>query len=513
MTKIASQNKLKTGQNNGGAMAANLSKQFIPYIHYNKQVETAFIGACLLESDCFPQAKNIIKPEFFYTELYRHLYQALLEMWEHSIRPDILTLNSFIHQHWGANHPIWALVGGHPSEPNSKCSLPYDITVTTNHVVSGAHLAEWVLVLTDCYIERCLVEQSNLLTNPNRDGSVRQKLQEIRTTLDHLDEFKRQDNDILDTTTMIFQLLQHMTEVEGKDVPGIPSGFSRFDHVTGGFYRTGVFYLAARPAMGKSALMLAMILWQIQQGIPVFLISLEMKANQMMARIVSMIANIPFRKIWRNKLTKEEKKIVDTYFAALSQMPLFAADSPGVTMDDIRALYMKMKRAWHKRLQDLHGADWKKTVPENERDPIVWIDYLQLVTPEEAKNKNREQEVAKISRGLKMLAMKENIPVIALAQLSRNADGRKPKLSDLRESGSLEQDADGVMLLHRPFQMGEDKDKDGNSTEKYGELNVAKWRNGEVFIDKLHWEGSRMEFREMTDQEAAEYTFEEEDPF
>jgi replicative DNA helicase len=201
---------------------------------------------------------------------------------------------------------------------------------------------------------------------------------------------------------------------------------------------------------------------------------------QLGARLLSMASQVEFWRIFRNKGLSDEKRseLLNIFSSALGDLPIYISDKAQVTLSDIRAKVFKLINLY--------------------KCKVIYLDYLQLVTPEEGAG-TREQEVAKLSRGLKLLSMQTGIPIIVLAQLSRESEKsqvKKPKLIHLRESGSIEQDADGVMLLHRDIVSGILVDEDGNKTDNQADLIFAKWRNGETFDHKLYFKGSLMEFSE-----------------
>lgn len=273
-----------------------------------------------------------------------------------------------------------------------------------------------------------------------------------------------------------------MDNVKDKDLIGVPTGFSRIDSITGGFIGSQLIILAARPSVGKSALLNAMVLNAAENNFKVGIISLEMPTLQMAARMGSVLSEIDFFKIFRNRIYDEqERDKVYHGLEKLANLPIKITDSTGVSVSDIRAKVAQLKQ-------------------RNEID-ILFIDYLQLVDGEGGnRNYNREQEVSKMSRGLKIMAMEYNIPVVVLAQLNRESEkatDKKPKLHHLRESGGIEQDADIVMLLHRDFKSGVLFDKDGNSTENEADLILAKTRNGETPEIKIGFNPSQMKFYDL----------------
>ena len=267
-----------------------------------------------------------------------------------------------------------------------------------------------------------------------------------------------------------------------KGILGVSTSLTSLDRLNGKFRDTNLIVIGARPSVGKSAFMGRIATHAAFEGKTVGIISLEMEDKDILARSVSAESEVDFWRIDRNKFEQEEEQRNSVYktIGKLSTLPIYFSDTAQVGMTDIRAKA--------ERLKQRHGVD------------LLIIDYLQLVEPENASNRNREQEVSKISRGLKLLAMNMKIPVIILAQLNRQSaetGDKKPQLHHLRESGSIEQDADVVMFLHRDWVSGIKVDESGDSTEYQADLLVRKWRNGGPCDIKLGFHGPTMKFTEI----------------
>jgi replicative DNA helicase len=262
-------------------------------------------------------------------------------------------------------------------------------------------------------------------------------------------------------------------------VTGVTSGFQTIDNETGGWQPSDLVIVAARPGMGKTAWALSGATRAAKQGVRVLVFSLEMSASQLVQRIVSFEARIDNRRLRDGRITESDEKALLAHAEALALLPLYIDDTPAISVNDLRA------RARRHAMQ--HGLD------------VIYIDYLQLMTAnrdERSRSGNREQEIASISRGLKSIAKELNVPVIALSQLSRNVEGRaskRPQLSDIRESGAIENDADIVGFIFRP----EYYDEDDPTLHGVAEFDIAKHRNGRTGVLPMRYE---KEFTLFTDE-------------
>jgi len=310
------------------------------------------------------------------------------------------------------------------------------------------------------------------------------RTEKIIQSLKKINEIKATE----DWTTMydnVQKLNEHMLKVYDKDIIGVPIGIRRFDLITSGL-QTGLHVLAARPGIGKTALLGSAAVYQAQLGIHVGIISLEMPDLQLTGRMASNISDVDYYKIYRNKFTSEKEfSDLQAYLESLKELPIYISDKCNVDVDAIKGKAYKLKR-------------------KGKLD-ILYIDYLQLIESDGEKNTNREQQVARITRGLKLLSKELDIPIVVLAQLSREAEKNKdgPRLSNLRESGAIEQDADTVTFIHSPFHAGEETDEDGNSTEFTRKLIIAKHRNGELDEILVGYDGPKMKFYDLPNLSSA----------
>ncbi len=289
----------------------------------------------------------------------------------------------------------------------------------------------------------------------------------------------RHSEDWQDASGAAVKLMQHIDDIANQDAVGVSTGFPTLDDLNGGFRPGQLVVIGARPSVGKSALMGGMAMGAARQGKRVGIISLEMPVQEIFGRMVSSEAQMPFTILDRYGIQNEgQQTILSNTISTMATLPIYFSDAGQCTIHDIRAKAEQMKQR--------HGLD------------ILMLDYLQLVE-ETDKYRSREQGIAQISRGLKMLAMNLEIPVVALSQLNRASEQRadkRPNMADLRESGAIEQDADIVMLLHRDWRVGIYQNEWGNSTRNDADLIICKWRNGQPQDLKLHFEGETMRFSE-----------------
>lgn len=430
-----------------------------PYIHYDLELEKAIVGAISLESTAFNATVGILLPKHFHEPLNEKIYAVCKLLWEDSQQIDII---SIIH---AAKKPY----------PEILPELPYYLSVCQNKVTGSiiTKLERNCLLLRQMYIERKLL----LIKTENYEGDAIEKAMEIKQSINEMLALKS-TNDWSDSLNISLAVHQHMDAVENLEYAGVQTGFRSLDLITGG-YATGLYIIAARTSVGKSAFMGCCALNQVKAGLKVGIISLEMPVVQLGTRMASIISDVEFYKIFRNRMDDErEKEKVFEALESLANYPLYISDQPSVDANDIRAKASLLIKQ--------HGLD------------ILYVDYIQLVEGINTnKNFNREQEVSKISRSLKNTAMEFNIPIIALAQINREAEkatDKKPQLHHMRESGAIEQDSDGVLIIHRDFKSGILQDKNGNSTEHEADIIIAKWRNGELADIKIGFDGKKMKF-------------------
>lgn len=439
------------------------------HIHYDQELEKAVLGQIILERHAISRILGNIKPESFYVPFHGEIYQALEEMFRQSMPIDSLTLCSYL--------------------ANKKKILDFNgenihlfILRLTNSVCSSVHLEYHTHLLHEQWQRRRILE---LKYAALEDGGA-----------DPLADVKRLQNQLQDIVggevtkewksmeELMVDLMKHQIKMAAGEFKYITTTFKKIDDANGGFTPGELVIIAARPRVGKSSLLGKMAIGQARKGFKVGILSLEMPNIQISARLASLETGVPYMKVYRDlaKDQEEHKRFYDIISNSTVNLPLYVSDKTKVSMPEIRAKVMKLKYEC--------GID------------ILYVDYLQLIDGKaENKNYNREQEVGQLSRGLKTLARELEIPVVALAQLNRDVekrtgDKRYPVLSDLRESGSIEQDADIIMFAHRDFVSGFEQDEYGNSTANNADLIIGKWRNGVEFRMALGFEGNQMKFYE-----------------
>lgn len=443
--------------------------EFQPYVHHGRDLEKAVLGACLLEKSAFGRTYGLIDKDSFYDTGHQEVYSAMKKMYDKNLPIDILTVTEFI-------------ITKTEKKDINGTNVPYFIIELTNWVVSTAHLEYHCHLIKEMWRRRRVLE---LKFSPLKDDldprvnvhSINAELNKILDT-----EFKQ---DWYDMSELMYNLMMHQKEMaEGKKA-FITTGFKKVDEMNGGFYNGQMIVIGARPSVGKSALMGRMAIQMARAGKSVGIVSLEMNNTEIAARLASIETDISFYRIF-NTIAQDEdlhKRFYNHISKKTINLPIYLSDKTKVNVNEIRAKATKLKAT--------RGCD------------CLFIDYLQLVdTSTGNKNYNREQEVGNLSRGIKLLAFELNIPVIILCQLNREVtkrsyEHRLPKLSDLRESGSIEQDADIVMFLHRDYISGFTQTQDGTSTEKTADLVCAKWRNGQPFHLPLDFEPEKMKFSEI----------------
>lgn len=447
---------------------------YVENVHYSSELEAAIIGACLLEKTAYGRLHGIIEKEIFYYESNQVVFGKLKEMWFNNRPIDLLTV-------------IIELSQSGITELSSH-NTAYYITRLTNSVVSTAHLEYHGLLLRQMFIERELLRITSGGVSPGKDAMA--YIDELQNKFTELRQIKVGD-DFKGIDELLIKLMQHMDSVKDRELAGITTGFPTLNKITGGLMQGCMYIVAARPSVGKSAFLGKMVLNAAQAGHRVAVISLEMADNEITARISSLVTEIEFWRIYRSRLADQQQQ---EYFYQkvnddLSGLPIKISDAVGINIGDIKAKISRLKQ-------------------RNEVD-ILFIDYLTLIeTDDMPRNMNREQEVSRLSRSIKLSAKEFEIPIVVLCQLNRLSElaaDKRPKLHNLRESGSLEQDADGVVFLHRDYASGIKEAEDGHSTESEADIIIAKWRNAEITEYKIGYDGLRMKFYETDNSQNSNY--------
>ena len=441
-------------------------------IHFSGDLECAILGVCMLEKEAFARTIGLLEKENFYYSGNQIIYDALAEMYSNGVYIDLLTVYDYI-----VNTKQIKEINGE--------NIAYYISKLTNTVVSSAHLEYHGFIIKRMWMERELIRLTHGGIKLN--GDVSQQIIQLTKSIEKINSGQFQ-KEWMNTQELIFGLVKHQEEMMITKGQGLPTGINKLDQLNGGLFAGQLIVIGARPSMGKSALMGQMALSMAKKNKKVGIVSLEMNNNEIAARLASIETTTDFKQIFRNLFSDDEARV--RWYKRLNnfiKLPIFITDKTDVTA-------IKIKGKVQQLIHEVKGID------------CLFVDYLQLIGGEnEAKNRNREYEVSQISRTCKLIAKDLNIPVIILCQLNmevtkRTGKHRYPQLSDLRESGSIEQDADAVMFLHRDWMTGLAEymyDENGQSKANHADLIVRKWRNGEPNLHiELEFDAPKMMFVE-----------------
>lgn len=455
------QDKFKKKSFQGGVKSAFADHGRVP--PQAVDLEEAILGALMLEQNALTTVIDILKPEIFYKESHQIIYAAISRLFAKSEPVDILTVTNEL-----KNSGELELVGG-----------AYFITQLTNRVASTANIEYHSRIISQKFIQRELIKISSEV--------IRDAFEDTTDVFDLLDKAEqslfsvsennfRRDYDSMQTLVReAIRDIETARDHEGN-LRGIPSGFTDLDRITAGWQKSDLVILAARPGMGKTAFVLSMARnIAVDFNIPLAIFSLEMSSIQLVTRLISSETQLPADKLKKGNLENYEWEQLNAKIGKLVDAPLYIDDTPALSIFELRAKC--------RRLKAQHNIQ------------MIIIDYIQLMSAGGDNKGNREQEISSISRSLKALAKELNVPVITLSQLNRSVETRggskRPILSDLRESGAIEQDADMVMFIYRAEYYKIDQDEEGNSTQGTAELIIAKHRNGALadvkmqFIDRF----------------------------
>ncbi len=445
-----------------------------------KDLEEAVLGAIMLEKDAFDNVVEILKPECFYVEAHQRIFKSMQGLANKSQPIDILTVVEEL-----KFREELEMIGG-----------AYYVTRLTNMVVSSANIVAHARIILQKFIQRELIRISGEIIGDAYEDSTdvfdllddaESKLFEI--TNNHLRKNFDSIDSVLVKTIQRIEDMRHRNE----DITGVPSGYASLDRVTYGWQQTDLIILAARPAVGKTAFALNLArnaALSASKSTPVAFFRLEMSAGQLVQRILAAESEIWLEKIARGKLEEHEmKQLYARGIQRLSQAPIYIDDTPALNIFELRAKC--------RRLKNKHNIG------------LIIVDYLQLMSGTgENRGGNREQEISNISRNLKALSKELSVPIIALSQLSREVEKRKegnkmPQLSDLRESGAIEQDADLVMFLYRPEYYDITTNEMGENNRGETHVRIAKHRNGSLETIKLR---ALLHIQKFTEDEGTDFT-------
>ena len=417
----------------------------------------------LTDKDAIISAIEVLKPEDFYREDDKIIYEAILNLYNRAEPVDIITLKTELQ-----SMKQLEAVGG----------LEY-IAELPDKVPTTANVEQYIKIVEEKSALRALIKTANDLITLGYDQT--QEVEDILDTAEKKIFDVIQNRNQKGYTAIKDILVDSFTQLEQlynqkQHITGIPTGFADLDYITAGLHPSDLIILAARPAMGKSAFVLNVATnAAVRANVPVAIFSLEMSKEQMTNRILCSEAMVDSNKLRTGKIEDNEWTKLAEASGTLSSSQIYIDDTPGISIMEIRAKCRKLK------LEKNIG--------------LVIIDYIQLVQGSNKRNASREQEISEISRSLKILAKEINVPVIALSQLSRSVEQRpdhRPMLSDLRESGAIEQDADIVMFLYRDDYYNENSEK-----KNIEEVILAKHRSGSTGTVELAWLGNYTKFANL----------------
>lgn len=437
------------------------------------EFEEAVLGALMMDSDTISDVLGILNAKMFYVEANKHIFEAIHELYKENQPIDILTVTNQLRK-----QKMLESVGG----------ASY-LAGLTNRVSSSANIQYHARIVMEKFVVRELITNCNSIITDAYDESrdVLDVLDNAETKIFDIieDNFQRDSKKLSDVVDKAILELKNLREKD-DDLQGVPSGIRMIDEKTGGWQRSDLIILAARPGMGKTSFVLTIARnAAIDYNRPVAFFSLEMSATQLVHRLFAMESGISSEKISKGNLSNDEWDRLVYSIPNLNKPNLIIDDTPGLTIFDLRAKCRRLKK----------------------RDNIqmIIIDYLQLMSGGKGENKNgnREQEISNISRSLKALAKELDVPVIALSQLSRavenRANSKKPQLSDLRESGSIEQDADMVLFIYRPEYYKLETFEDDTPARGMAEIIFEKNRHGSPGPVRVRFEASLTKFSDPND--------------
>lgn len=438
-----------------------------------RELEEAVLGALMLEKDSYSIISDILKPDSFYDETHQIIYQAIVHLAVRQAPIDMLTVIEELRKEGNLDR-----VGG-----------PVYIAQLTEKVASAAHIEFHARIIAQKYLARELISFSSNVTQKAFDetSDVDDLMQEAESKLFEISQ-RNVKKDVTQIDPVIKEAIK-LVEIAGsrpEGLSGLQTGFDRLDKITSGWQNSDLVIIAARPAMGKTAFVLSMAKnMAVSFNYPVALFSLEMSNVQLVNRLIVNTCEIPGEKIKNGQLEPYEWEQLDFKIKELYGAPLYVDDTPSLSVFELRTKARRLVRE--------HGIK------------IIIIDYLQLMNASGMNFGSREQEVSTISRSLKGLAKELNIPIIALSQLNRGvesrtgSEGKRPQLSDLRESGAIEQDADMVCFIHRPEYYKIFEDDRGNSLLGLAEIIIAKHRNGATGDVQLRFKSEFARFENVED--------------
>jgi len=438
-------------------------------------LEEAVLGAMMIDKKGVDEVIDILQPDAFYKDAHKHIFEAIVQLFTETQPIDLLTVSAQLKKNAKLD-----IVGG-----------DFYLIQLTQKISSSAHIEFHSRIILQKFIQRSLIKISSEIIEESYDE-----------TTDVFDLLDKAESKLYEVTqgnikrssetaqSLVIQAKKRIEEIANKEgLSGVATGFEKLDKITSGWQPSDLIIIAARPGMGKTAFVLSMARnMAIDFNQPVAMFSLEMSSVQLITRLISSETGLSSEKLRTGKLEKHEWEQLSVKVKNLEKAPLYIDDTPSLSIFDLRAKA--------RRLSSQHGIK------------LIIVDYLQLMTAGgggKGGSGNREQEISTISRNLKALAKELSVPVIALSQLSRAVETRgsskRPLLSDLRESGAIEQDADIVSFIYRPeyYKIDEWDDDDRSPTEGQAEFIIAKHRNGSLENIRLKFIGNLGKFDNLDD--------------
>lgn len=432
----------------------------------NAEAEASLLGALLIDSDAIVKIADNLSALDFFDKRHERIYEAIIQLYENRSAIDVLTLSDRL-----KNNGHLDSIGG-----------PAYLTELTNFVPTAAHVEQYADIVAQKAMRRRLITASREIAEMGSDESkqLRALIEEAEVKLFEVSQ-QHIKQDIISLETVLAESFDRLDDLhkDKKKIRGIPTGFKDIDSTLAGFQRSDLIILAARPAMGKTALALNFAHnVAVQANQPVLVFSLEMSKEQLVDRLLSIESGVDAWALRTGNLTDTDFEKIGHAMGTLSEAQIFIDDSPGISMSDLRT---KARREAHRHPLGL-----------------IIVDYLQLMSGSSRFGNdyaNRVQEISEISRGLKGVARELNVPVLALSQLSRSVESRSPQipqLADLRESGSIEQDADVVAFIYREEYYNPETDR-----KKLTDIFIKKHRNGPVGNIELYFDNEKQRFRSV----------------
>ncbi|EEX18131.1 replicative DNA helicase [Prevotella veroralis] len=440
-------------------------------------IEKVVLGALMIDKDAFTVVSEIIKPETFYEARHQKIYEAVQSLNLQEKPVDIMTVTEEL-RHKGTLEEV----GG-----------PSYIVELSSQVASSAHIEYHAHILAQKFLARQLIQFASMIETDAFDETVDvdDLMQKAEGALFEISQ-KNMLQDYVQIDTIVDQAHQLLLQAANREggLTGVPSGFRKLDDITAGWQPSDLIIIAGRPAMGKTSFALSIAKnIAVDYRKPIAFFSLEMNNVQLVNRLISNVCSIPGNKILNGQLTPDEWERFDSNIRKMQGAPIYVDDTPGLSIFELRTKARRLVRE--------HNIE------------VLMIDYLQLMNANGMRFNSRQEEVSTISRSLKSLAKELNIPVLALSQLSRaveqreGVEGKRPQLSDLRESGAIEQDADMVLFVHRPEYYHILQDEKGNDLHGMAQIIIAKHRKGATGDVLLNFRGEYTRFANPEDAKFA----------